>query len=200
MTPHKDLLGVTAAMRDQAMSTIIPVLDDLELRQRQPEDADELFALTEKNRDFLRRWLPWLDHCTSPADTLKNIEASLRDAEAGTGLAVNIWQQGRIVGVTGYNSIVRANRIGHIGYWLGEEHLGTGIMTASVHALVDYGFRELGMNRQSIAAAVENRPSRAVAERLGFQLEGVAREAEWLYDHFVDHAVYAVLKTNQVIA
>jgi hypothetical protein len=37
---------------------------------------------------------------------------------------------------------------------------------------------------------------RAVPERLGFQLEGIIRDAEWLYDHFVDHAMYAILKKD----
>ena len=178
----------------------IPVRDGLELRQRLPEDAEELFALTDRNRAYLRQWLPWLDYCTSPADTRKNVEASLRDAEEGIGLAVCIWHQGRIVGVTGYNEIHKDNRVGHVGYWLGEEHLGKGIMTASVRALVEYGFRELRLNRQTIAAATDNLRSRALAERLGFQLEGIAHEAEWLYDRFVDHAVYALLSKDQEIA
>ncbi|MBI3110076.1 MAG: GNAT family N-acetyltransferase, partial [Ignavibacteriales bacterium] len=29
--------------------------------------------------------------------------------------------------------------------------------------------------------------------RLGFRPEGKIREAEWLYDHFVDHLVYGML-------
>jgi ribosomal-protein-serine acetyltransferase len=64
-----------------------------------------------------------------------------------------------------------------------------------VGALVAHGFRELGLNRQTIAAATDNLRSRAIAERLGFQQEGVAREAERLYDRFVDHAVYALTKS-----
>ena len=178
----------------------IPIRDDLELRQRQPAEAEELFALTDKNRVYLRRWLPWVDHCQSPADTRSHIEITLRQAEEGTGLAMSIWHQDHIVGVTGYHEILKDNRIGHIGYWLGAEHAGKVLMTASVRALVDYGFRELGLNRQIIAAATGNLRSRALAERLGFPLEGIAREAEWLYDHFVDHAVYALLKEDQPVA
>jgi ribosomal-protein-serine acetyltransferase len=26
-------------------------------------------------------------------------------------------------------------------------------------------------------------------------LEGVVRDSEWLYDHYVDHAIYGALKT-----
>ena len=37
---------------------------------------------------------------------------------------------------------------------------------------------------------------RAVAERLGFRLEGVTRQTEWLYDRFVDHAVYGILASE----
>jgi len=174
------------------MSIHIKISDVLELRQRQPEDAEEMFALTDANRAYLRQWLPWLDSCTAPDDTRKNIESSLRSAAEGTGLAVCIWFEGRIVGVTGFNEICKADRIGHVGYWLGSAHTGRGIMTASVRALVDYGFGTLGLNRITINVATGNARSRAVAERLGFWLEGIAREAEWLYDHFEDQAAYAM--------
>ncbi len=167
------------------------VNDRLELRQRAPEDAEELFALTEANRAKLREWLPWLDACTKVEHTRANIESTLRQAEAGTGLAICLWHDGRIAGVGGYNVIDRANLTGHIGYWLGAEFEGRGLMTAASRALVAHGFTTLGLRRQTIAAATGNVRSRAIAERLGFVQEGVLREAEMLYGRSVDHALYA---------
>src|SRR3712207_8949375 len=58
-------------------------------------------------------------------------------------------------------------------------------------------FLELGLNRVGIACAVENEKSCAIPERLGFRNEGVQRQAEWLYDRFVDHVGYAVLAKDR---
>jgi ribosomal-protein-serine acetyltransferase len=176
----------------------IPINDHLELRQRQPEDAEELFALTDANRAHLRPWLPWLDTCTTADDTRKNIALGLQHAAEGTAFEVCIWDRGRIVGVTGFNDIRKADRVGQIGYWLARKHQGKGIMVDSVRALVAHGFDGLGLNRQSISAAVRNLRSRAVAERLGFRFEGISREAEWVYDHFKDLARYAMTRGEWV--
>jgi ribosomal-protein-serine acetyltransferase len=62
-----------------------------------------------------------------------------------------------------------------------------------VRALTTHGFGSLGLHRMEIHAATENVKSRAVAERLGFTQEGVAKGAEWLHQRWVDHAVYAML-------
>jgi len=86
-----------------------------------------------------------------------------------------------------------ANRSTSIGYWLGERFQGSGVMTKSCKALIEYAFRELKLNRVEIRCAEKNLRSRAIPERLGFVNEGMIREAEWLYDHFVDHVVYGVL-------
>jgi hypothetical protein len=45
-------------------------------------------------------------------------------------------------------------------------------------------------------AAIENSRSRAIPERLGLKKEGIIRDAEWLYDHYVDHMLYTLLKSE----
>lgn len=85
------------------------------------------------------------------------------------------------------------HRSAQIGYWLGKDYQGRGIMTRAVIALVEYGFNRMGLNRVEIHAAVQNEKSRSMPEKLGFLNEGCIRQAEWLYDHYVDHMVYGML-------
>ena len=66
-------------------------------------------------------------------------------------------------------------------------------MTASCGALIEHAFKELRLNRIEIRCAVDNQKSRSIPVRLCFKEEGFLHEAEWLYDHFVDHVVYAML-------
>ena len=47
----------------------IEVSEQLALRPLELRDADELFELTDRNRAYLRHWLPWLDNITRPEDT-----------------------------------------------------------------------------------------------------------------------------------
>ncbi len=51
-------------------------------------------------------------------------------------------------------------------------------MTRAVGAFVQHLVEQRGVARVEIRAAVGNQRSRAVAERLGFELEGVLRSAQ----------------------
>jgi ribosomal-protein-serine acetyltransferase len=174
----------------------LPVDAGLRLTQLVPEDAEELFALTDANRARLRQWLPWLDRNRAVAATEDFIAFSRREAEAGTGLHCGIFEQNILVGVCGYHRIESQNRCAQIGYWLAESASGRGVMSRCVAALASHGFSKRELHRQVIACAEGNRRSAAVAERCGFRFEGVARDAEWLYDHFVSHRLYARLRTD----
>jgi len=67
------------------------------------------------------------------------------------------------------------------------------LMTRACRAVVQHSFDDLQLNRLVITCAVENTKGHGIPRRLGFVQEGIARQAEWLHDHFVDHVVYAVL-------
>lgn len=166
---------------------------DLSLELLELRHAQELFALTDANRAHLREWLLWVDATRSVEDTEAFIRGTQKQALENNGVQTAILFRGHIAGVIGWDGIDSASRHTDLGYWLGKEYEGRGIMTRSCRAHVSHAFKALGLNRVAIRCAVGNRKSCAIPERLGFVLEGTLRQAEWLYDHFVDHRVYAML-------
>jgi ribosomal-protein-serine acetyltransferase len=158
------------------------------------KDSAALFALTEKGRERLGRWLPWVEKTHSRQDMRDFISASRKLMHEGTGLNFTIRQDGSIAGVIGFNTINTAHHNVTIGYWLGDGYEGKGIMSAAVKALTDYAFIQLLAERVEIRAATGNLRSRAVPERLGFTLEGILRCNEKLPSGYVDHCVYSMIR------
>lgn len=172
---------------------ILPIDNDLSLELLKEERADELFALIEANRVHLREWLPWVDHERSVVDTRSFIHVTLQQYERNEGLTTAIMFQGKLTGVVGLHKIDWTNRCTMVGYWLGEEYVGQGIMTRACSRMIDHAFASLQLHRLEIRCAVGNTRSCSVPRRLGFTWEGIAREAEWLNDRFVDLHIYSLL-------
>jgi ribosomal-protein-serine acetyltransferase len=170
--------------------------DDVELDLLDEAEAEELFALVDGNRAYLRQWLPWLDQNTEVEHTRAFIRATRKEYEDRNGFACGIRFRGRLVGVVGLHGIDWANRKTNVGYWIAEDHQGRGIVTRSCRALLPYLFDELGLNRVEIACAPGNAKSAAIPERLGFVREGLLRQPERLYDLYVDHVVYGLLASE----
>src|SRR6187402_289437 len=152
------------------------------LRQLRYHDAEELFALVEANRSYLRQWLPWLDRTKSAEDSRAFIESVQRQSDNRQGFHAAILVDGKIAGLVGYHRIDWANRHTSLGYWLAEGYQGRGLMTASCQVLIDHAFAALNLNRVAIACATGNQRSRAIPARLGFIHEGTMRDAEWIYN------------------
>ena len=167
--------------------------DEIELRLLEERHAEMLFALVDANRAYLRQWLPWLDANRDVEASRAFIRSCLQQFADNKGYQAGVWVADELAGMLGFHAIDRTNRSAMIGYWLAAGYQGRGIMTRACRALVDQAFDELGLNRVVIRCATGNTRSCAIPERLGFTHEGVKRQAEWLYDHFVDHNVYAML-------
>jgi ribosomal-protein-serine acetyltransferase len=167
--------------------------EDVCLRLFNHQDAKELFCLTDSSRHYLREWLPWVDHTTTVEDSKSFIVMTLQQFASNNGFQTGIWYQGELAGVIGFHGMDWVNKKASIGYWLGEQFQGKGLMTKACHVFVRHAFTQLQLNRLEIRCAVGNKKSRAIPERLGFRKEGVVREAEWICDHFVDHVIYGML-------
>ncbi|KQX46857.1 GNAT family N-acetyltransferase [Paenibacillus sp. Root444D2] len=175
---------------------LLEIDDDKMLKLLEQDDSEKLFALTDDSRGYLRKWLPWVDGTLSVEYTKSFIQFCQNQHASNNGFNAGIWFKGEIVGCIGYHSIDWANNKTSIGYWLGEKFQGNGIITKSCKRLVDYSFNELGLNRVEIRCGLNNLKSRAIPEKLGFTNEGRIREAEWLYDHYIDHIVYGMLRSD----
>lgn len=62
-----------------------------------------------------------------------------------------------------------------LGYWAVKEQRGHGYSVEAARALCDWGWATLDMHRIEWWAMVGNSGSRAVAEKLGFTVEGILR-------------------------
>ena len=125
-------------------------------------------------------------------DTTQFIEQQLHRFAKGEALHVTIFYE-NIVGVAGYNTIDQVNKIGYLGYWLGKEFNGKGIMTNVVRYLISVGKEFYSLQKVDIRCATNNKKSRAIPERLGFIHEGTLLRAEKVYDKWYDHEVYGYL-------
>ncbi|ASN03839.1 GNAT family N-acetyltransferase [Virgibacillus necropolis] len=170
--------------------------EDLTLQLMELEDAEELFNLTDSGRTYLREWLPWVDSTTTVDDSRGFIEHTMRGFKEKKSMTLAIRFKGKLVGTASFNNLDWSNKVAYIGYWLGQDYQGNGIMTRVVRELTDYAITDLNFNRIDIRAAYENTKSRSIPERLGFVKEGQIRQAEWLYDHYVDHVVYGMLASE----
>lgn len=168
--------------------------NETELRQFLIADAEELFALTEKNRTYLRKWLPWIDASQSVNDTLSFIYKSQKQARSNQGIETAISWNGQIVGAIGLNSLDWQSKKCNLTYWIDQDFQSRGLVTRSCKAIICFALQELNMNKIEIRCATGNFKSRGIPERLGFLLEGMSRHSEWINDHYVDQAVYGMLK------
>ncbi|HEX6845106.1 MAG TPA: GNAT family protein [Actinomycetota bacterium] len=165
--------------------------DGAELRRYVLDDLDALWAAVDENRERLGEWMPWVEHTNSIEDQrvwLERVVAAEEDLD-GTGLFVD----GDLAGGIGL-SFGPFGIAAEVGYWVRAAYEGRGLIGRGAEAMVDLAFREHGVHRVVIRAGIGNVRSRAIPERLGFTLEGVARGEGKGLGGFYDLAVYGILE------
>ncbi len=163
------------------------------MRLFEMRDAEPVFAAVERNRAHLRQWLPWVDYTRTAEDVRHFIMRVQEQFNANQGPQTGIWVNGELCGSLGCHAIDWANRNCALGYWIDTAHQGRGLVTQCCASMIDYLFHELSLHRIEIRCGTMNFRSCSIPERLGFTREGVAREAEWVNDRWVDLVVWGLL-------
>ena len=160
------------------------------------DHAPLLAALVHQDNAHLKAYLP-------KVATLSSFEAARAHLERAEGLALageifewHLFVNDTLCGSVRLRDIDHDHRKASVGYFLGSQFTGKGIVTDALQSVLAWGFGPLGLNRIELRCATSNAPSIGVAERLGFVREGLRRQDECLNGVFVDHYVYGLLKAE----
>ena len=165
--------------------------EEIRLKEIGLDDVDAIFKIIDSERVYMQEWLPFVDLTTTPDFTRNFVTAYVNSDRIDITCAV--FYKNCFVGLVGLKDTDLDNQKTEIGYWLSEQYQHKGIVTRACKKMIDYVFREIGLNRIQLKTATENYKSQRVAERLGFALEGIERDGELHTRGFVDLKVYGLL-------
>ena len=173
-----------------------PIRPGVELRLLEERHVSAAYALMDRDREYLRQWLAFVDKTRTEDEWRKFVRASLEQFASTEGFTAGIWEGEQFIGVIGTKRIDWLNGKVELGYWIGSAHQGKGIMTDACRAVIDHLFRELRLHRIEIQCATGNARSAAIPRRLGFTLEGTRREAELVNGQFYDLFLFSLLRSS----
>lgn len=160
-----------------------------------PNHSPGMWRAIEASLPDLRRWLAWALE-TSEQRIGEWAEEAGRRREAGTDWPFVIIYAGEPAGVVGIHRRDLLQNQATIGYWLRSDLAGRGLITEAASAAVEFAFHGLGLHRLELRAAPANLASIRIAEKLGFQKEGLLRGATRSSEGYEDAFVFGLLATD----
>lgn len=165
--------------------------DEVTLGLVERRHTAELDTLWQDNADRLREWEPWANEDGAFDDPSGWVRYCLDRFAQGSAAFCFILRDDEPVGTVGLwleNDRTRAS----LGYMVDRKHEGEGLVTRAVGRMLEYALEEREVHRIEIATAAAHARSRAVPERLGFELVGVETGGLAFLDREVDRAVYVL--------
>ena len=129
-----------------------------------------------------------------PAQWIARYEEGWRDGSRA-GFAIET-HEGEFLGLGMFVSIESEGRQGEIGYVVGPAARGRGVATRTLRLLTDWGFSGLGFERIELWIDVTNAGSERVAERVGYEQEGVLRSVWFKEDIRKDFGIWSRLRED----
>ncbi len=170
----------------------------LVLRPPTAADVEPFWEAVAESVPELSRWMAWCHEGYSRDEARAWLErcGPAWDRAEAFDFLVTDRVTGALLGACALNHIDHGNRRANLGYWVRTTATGRGVATEAAAVTVHYGLVDLGLGRIEIAAAVDNRASQRVAEKLGATREGVARHRFRLADRYVDGVMFSLVPAD----
>ena len=182
----------------------LPTLETerLLLRKITLADIDDIYAYASDPE--VSKFMPWEAH-QSQADTFEYLASVFKRYENHTPGPWGIVHKShlKLIGTCAYHDWQRNDRRAEIGYVLSRSYWGQGYMAEAAHAIIAFGFREMGLNRIQAMCDVPNTSSARVMEKVGMRFDGVLREYFFEKGRYIDLKLFSILRSewrDQVIA
>lgn len=159
------------------MEPITLSTERLLLRPFGERDTDAVLAACQD--PDIKRWIPVPDpyEREHAVDFVDNVSPAGWREDTMYNFGVFAREDGTLIGSMGLVQLARlpADRQAELGFWTAKERRRRGYTVEAAHAVIDWAFAGLGVERLEWVATAGNEGSRAVARRLGFVMEGLQR-------------------------
>lgn len=156
--------------------------------------AAEMAAYISRNRDHFAASAPRaaIEGTHTPERWISQIEAAHRELASDQALRLVIFEGAQptnsIIGDCAFTAITRgAFQACYLGYRLDRQAVGRGFMHEALEAAIGYAFGELRLHRIMANYRPTNERSGNLLRKLGFKVEGFARDYLFLDNAWRDH-------------
>lgn len=167
-----------------------------------PEDAPRLAAYADRNRDHHARWAPEAppDFFTEGFWRVRQTRA-LDEYRRDSALKLTLFRRddpdGPIVGHANFTEIVRGPvQICQLGYSLDQAAQGQGVMSEALRRAIKLVFEDLALHRIRATYSPVNERSARLLRRLGFVVEGYARDYLFANQRWEDQVVVGLVGSS----
>ncbi len=179
-------------MREAASGELVTV------RSYRPEHIDRLFEAVSESIAELSRYETWCHPGYTRDEAAEYVNWWRKAWAEGKAyyFAVEERRTGEFLGSCGLSDLSLEHERAGLGFWIRNSRTGEGFATDASRAVMRLGFEDLGLGRIEVEVALDNAPSRRVAEKLGCRLEAVLRRRLVLPAGPSDTAMYTLLRTD----
>ncbi len=170
------------------------------LRLPAPEEADVMTAYRVENREHLA---PWEPQRSPEFYTVSYWEKQIRHMHAelfqGHSLRLSMFlkekPRGPVIGVINFTQVMRGVfQSCYLGYGIDHRYEGRGCMYEGLKAALEYVFTHFEMHRIQANYMPRNERSGRLLKKLGFTVEGYARDYLKIAGQWEDHILAAKIR------
>ena len=170
--------------------------ETLILRPLKEQDSESLYKNVKEYE--IAKWTINIPHPYPEDDAINFIKESQEHMEKGLAyhFAILLKDTSELVGVMSLIGVNKKHRNAELGYWISKRYWNKGIATEAASKMLEFGFRNLDLQRISARCFQDNDSSSRVMAKIGMEYEGRFRKEILRENKFIDMVYYAILKED----